>query len=265
MYSTARLAIKYIRYFISAINGKGHGVHSPFVFDFIKFVKNNYRHYEAYKQVEQLRKQLQNDKQLLLVSDFGAGSVKGNSKQKTIAAIATSAAKPKKYAQLLYRIVQYYKPKHIIELGTSLGISAAYMAMADTTANIITLEGAGEIANAAKQNFIKLGIKNIELIIGNFDNTLQTALKKMPVIDLAFIDGNHRMQPTLHYFEQLFLHSNEQSIFIFDDIHWSAEMEQAWQHIQQHHAVTLTLDFFFIGIVFFRKDFKVKQHFTIRY
>ena len=87
----------------------------------------------------------------------------------------------------------------------------------------------------------------------------------MEKINLAFIDGNHRKEPTLHYFSELLKKSTNDSIFIFDDIHWSSEMEEAWNLIQQHDSVTLTVDLFFIGLVFFSTDFKVKQHFTIRF
>ena len=74
-----------------------------------------------------------------------------------------------------------------------------------------------------------------------------------------------RKIPTLDYFEQILLSSNEETIFIFDDIHWSKEMEEAWEIIKQHTAVSLSIDLFFIGIVFLKKDFKVKQHFVIRF
>ena len=116
-----------------------------------------------------------------------------------------------------------------------------------------------------EENFAKLKLKNIELVKGNFDDTLPTVLSSLPTVDLAFIDGNHRYQPTLNYFEQILVKSNHQSIIILDDIHWSREMEEAWQMIQQHSAVTMTIDLFFIGIVLLRDEFKIKQHFSVRF
>jgi predicted O-methyltransferase YrrM len=103
------------------------------------------------------------------------------------------------------------------------------------------------------------------LIKGNFDETLSSQISKLAVVDFAFVDGNHRQKPTLNYFNQLLEKANENSIFIFDDIHWSNEMEEAWKEIQQHPSVTLSIDLFFIGIVFFRKEQKVPQHFLIRF
>ncbi len=108
-------------------------------------------------------------------------------------------------------------------------------------------------------------MKNIEAVIGNFDETLQPTLSAIENVDLAFIDGNHRYEPTIKYFEKILPKLKENSIVVFDDIHWSKEMEQAWNEIIQHNAVTLSIDLFFIGIVFFRKDFKEKQDFVVRY
>ncbi|MEO5783563.1 MAG: class I SAM-dependent methyltransferase, partial [Ginsengibacter sp.] len=166
---------------------------------------------------------------------------------------------------LLFRIVQYYKPHNIVELGTSLGITTAYIASANKTSEVFTLEGAKNIAAIAQQNFEKIGVQNIKQIQGNFDDTLPHLLSQIQKIDLAYVDGNHRKKPTLNYFNQLFEKSNDQFILIFDDIHWSEEMEEAWKEIQQHNDVTLTIDLFFIGLVFFKKDFKAKQHFIIRF
>ena len=265
MYSSFQLAIKYFNYFLTASSGKGHGIHSPFVFDFITKVLNDNEQYPAYEKVELLRKELLLDNTILTVEDFGAGSSFSKSNQRTVASIAKTAAKPKKYAQLLYRIVQYYKPATILELGTSLGITTSYFALANPSAKIITMEGAEAIANAAQKNFSALELKNIELIKGNFDTTLSPVIIGLTSVDLSFIDGNHRKEPTLNYFNQLLAKTTFSTILIFDDIHWSREMEDAWEQIKNHSSVTCTIDLFFIGLVFFRTEFKEKQHFKIRF
>jgi len=173
--------------------------------------------------------------------------------------------KNKKFSQLLFRIAKYYKPQTILELGTSFGITTCYLASANRNSKVYTFEGSQEIEKIARENFDKAGLQNLDLIKGNFDKTFLPALNKLEKINLAFIDGNHRKEPTLHYFSELLKKSTNDSIFIFDDIHWSSEMEEAWNLIQQHDSVTLTVDLFFIGLVFFSADFKVKQHFTIRF
>lgn len=265
MYSGFQIAKKYVHYFFKAGNGKGHGIHSPFVFKFITDILNDKKKYPAYEIIEPIRQHLLQQKKTIEVQDYGAGSRIITTKRRIIKDIAASSLKPRKYAQLLYRIVQYFEPENIIEIGTSFGITTCYLALANKRSKVITFEGSDEIATIALQNFQLIGLKNIQLIKGNFNETLKTALPSIKMADLAFIDGNHTKTATLNYFSILKQVSNEASIFIFDDIHWSEEMDQAWNEIKKDSDVTLTIDLFFIGIVFFNKDFKVKQHFTIRF
>jgi predicted O-methyltransferase YrrM len=265
MYSPLQLAVKYIKYFVAASNSKGHGVHSPFVFDFIKHVKNDKRTFYAYETIERVRKSLKPNSAVLTIEDFGAGSTATKSNQRKVSDIARTALKPKKFSQLMFRMVDYYKANTIVELGTSLGITTAYLASGNLRGKVYTFEGATQVAAVAKQNFENLSLNNVTVIEGNFDDTLPAQLCKIDKIDFAFVDGNHRREPTLRYFNQLLEKATESSIFIFDDIHWSEEMEEAWSAIQQHPSVTLTIDLFFIGIVFFRKEQKVPQHFSIRF
>ena len=265
MYSSFQLAKKYLHYRLTASNGKGHGVHSPFVFNFIKNVLRDKKQYDCYNNIEAIRKELLSNKQVIEVEDFGAGSNVIKSNRRVVKDIAASSLKPKKYAQLLYRMVQYYQPKTIVELGTSLGVTTSYLASGNSSAQVYTCEGATNIASIAKNNFTQLGLKNIELIEGDFAKTLPHLFNKIDKIDLAFVDGNHRKEPTVQYFKELLQHSVSTTILIFDDIHWSKEMEEAWAEIQQHPQVTLTIDLFFIGIVCINTDIKVRQHFSIIY
>lgn len=266
MYSKTKLASKYIQYWIKASNGKGHGIHSPFVFEFVQQVLVPKIHIAAASDIERMRQQLKISQQEILLDDFGAGSRVVKQSKRSIATIARSSLKSRKYSSLLARMVAFYQPASIIELGTSLGITAAYMAAANPNATVYTIEGAQVVAAVANKNFEILGLKNIHSYVGNFDIVLPELLQQInKVTDFVFIDGNHRLQPTLQYFHWLLKHSNEDTIMIFDDIHWSKEMEQAWHEIQNNPAVTATIDLFFIGIVLFRKSFKSKQHFTIRF
>ena len=265
LYSRFRLLKKYIHYYVTASNGKGHGVHSPFVFDFIKCILNDKKKYACYTPIESLRDRLLNDQTIIGVTDFGAGSSLIKTNKRTVKQIAASSLKPRKYAQLLFRIVQYYLPQTIIELGTSLGITTAYFANGNTKANVYTLEGSAAIAGIAKENFERLSLNNIRLPEGDFEFTLPLLLKALPKIDLAFIDGNHQKIPTLKYFYALLNNSHHSTILIFDDIHWSREMEEAWAQIKDDRLVRCTIDLFFIGLVFIDPSFKVKQHFKIRF
>lgn len=259
------IALKYLKYYATSMNGKGHGIHSPFVFNFVKNVLNDDRKYYSYVAVELLRKKLLKRKEIIEIEDMGAGSVLSVSNKRTVAEICRNTSKSPKLGQLLFRCTQYFKPGIILELGTSLGISTSYLSLGNLNANVITCEGSKAVAGIAIDNFRQLGFENITLEPGNFDDTLPHILRKHPRIDFAFIDGNHREEPTYRYFLNLLPNLHDDSVLVFDDIHWSEEMESAWKKIQEHESVKATIDLFFIGLVFFRNDFKVKQHFQIRF
>jgi predicted O-methyltransferase YrrM len=263
MYSSLQLTIKYLRYYFTAANGKGHGIHSPFVFQLVIKVLNDKTEYPAYKTIEQQRSLLLGNETIIEVDDFGAGSVKGLKKKRVVQMIAATSLKPKKYAQLLHRLVNHFQPKTILELGTSLGITTSYLAAGNPSAKVITMEGSSSIASLAQASFEQLQLKNIETVVGNFDEILSSIGNNK--FDFVFIDGNHRKEPTLRYFEQLLSCFHNNSVLVFDDIHWSREMEEAWDEIKNHASVTLTVDLFFVGLVFFRKEQKEKEHFEIRF
>ncbi|WP_245752732.1 O-methyltransferase [Chitinophaga arvensicola] len=240
-------------------------MHSPFVFSLIEDVLLDKKQHPAFREIEQLRKELLQSDETLQVTDLGAGSLISAGKERRVRDITRYAAKQPKFGQLFYRLIQYLQPVRILELGTSMGLSTAYMAKAAPNARIYTIEGCPNIAARAAKNFESLGIRNITQVTGNFDTVLPDVLKQMQLPDWVYIDGNHRKDPTLAYFQQCLQFADEYSVFIFDDIHWTPDMEAAWHTIQEHPQVTMTIDLFFIGLVFFRKDFKVKQHFTLKY
>ena len=242
-----------------------YDVHSPFLFDFIEHVLKDTRDYYIFEEIEQLRNQLLVIDTTLEVVDFGAGSKKSRDPQRKISTIAKNTLIAPKFGKLLFYLVEYYNSKTILELGTSLGISTLYLAGANHNSKIITLEGSPAIAAFAKQNFERVKLNNIEILTGEFSQTLPKALVSLGKIDLAFIDGNHRREPTISYFEQILPYCHEHSILIFDDIHWSAEMEEAWNHIIKDKKVRLSVDLFFKGIVFLNTDLHEKMDVTIQW
>jgi len=263
MYNGYQLARRYLRYYMKASNGKGHGMHSPFVYDFIRHVLNGKN--GNIDRIEALRNKLLRDETEIFVEDFGAGSRKGGGERRKVGRIARRALKPARYAQLLHRLAAYYKPATVLELGTSLGLTTAYLSRAVPQSQLISIEGSEAISGLAKQNLQRLDCSNVQLLQGSFDDRLPEAFATIPSIDLAYIDGNHRYAPTVDYFRQLLPHLHEHSILVFDDIHWSAEMEEAWTFIKSHPSVAYTIDIFFLGFCFFRKEFRVPQHFSIRF
>ncbi|MEZ5013903.1 MAG: class I SAM-dependent methyltransferase [Chitinophagales bacterium] len=257
------MVLRYMRYRMRA--GTAYDVHSPHVYTFIHDILEDSRHFYAFDEIEQLRHALLADKRTVHVTDFGAGSRVLHADTRSIRSIARNTLITPKFGRLLFYLVDQMQPARILEMGTSLGISTLYLAKAAEHAHVITLEGSTAIAQVAEQNFERSGVSNIRCITGEFLETLPVALQQLGTVDLAFIDGNHRKEPTLSYFEAILPYTHEQTLFVFDDIHWSKDMEGAWNTICAHPKTTCTLDLFFKGIVYVDHSFREKQHFTLSY
>jgi len=218
--------------------------------------------YYFFVNAEILRNELLQNETKIEKIELGTGNKKN--KKIKISNIAKTVLKSSKEAQLMFKLVNYFQPKNILEIGTSLGLTTSYIAAANSNANVVTLEGCPNTLAVAKSNFEKLRIKNVTTHLGNFDEILPPVLSKMQTLDLVFFDGNHRYEPTMNYFNLSLEKSNENSVFVFDDIHWSAEMTKAWEEIQNHKDVTVTIDLFSVGLVFFRTQ-QAKQHFILKF
>ena len=245
-------------------------LHSPFVFKLYQTSVKKQKNYESFKSIEKLRQELKKDNTHIAFNEIGAGSNFARTKTMWVSEIAKKHAKPKRIAEILYYVALNNKCSYSIELGTSLAISTAYLALAHKERALFSdilltsIEGNKSVIHKAQSNLEKLHLDGfVNLVEGNFDEVLNEILKQYPQLDLAFIDGNHKKEPTLKYFKQMLPLAHNNSVFIFDDIYWSKGMAEAWNEIKKHPQVTVTVDLFFIGLVFFRKE-QVKQDFKLR-
>lgn len=196
-------------------------------------------------------------------SSFGAGS-KYQKKPEKLAKVIRRSSVSKKTGALLYRLAKWSNATNILELGTSVGVSTMYLASSNPKANIVTLEGDQRRAKVAQNSFDVFDLQNIKVIEGDFELGLSKAKEILPNVDLVFFDGNHKAEPTLRYFKQCSKIVHENTVFVFDDIRWSREMYNAWTVIANHQNVSLSIDLFSMGVVFFRKGIK-KQHIKINF
>jgi predicted O-methyltransferase YrrM len=271
--------ISYLKFLWKSQNE--HGVHSPFVFDLITKCFYDKTNYSEYTVLKNYRESLLENKNFIEVFDFGAGSRVFKTNKRQISKIAKTAGISPKRAKLLFRMVRYFQPKNILEIGTSLGLATSALALgleAETNkaklnenAKVISLEGCSQTISIAKKMFqissFKFQTDKISFVTTEFKafltNLKHETLNIHTTYNLIYFDGNHSMQATLDYFELLLPTITNNSVWIFDDIHWSQEMENAWKTIQNHQKVTVTIDTFQWGIVFFRAE-QEKQHFVIR-
>jgi predicted O-methyltransferase YrrM len=244
-----------------------HAVHSPFVFHLVTKCFHDTKSKPEYQVLKNYRNSLLENTNTIDVTDFGAGSKVFKSNTRQIAKIAKTAGISGKRADLLFRIVNYFQPSTILEIGTSLGLATSALSLGARSvgeeAKITTLEGCPETAIQCQLQLQNFNIKNVELVISEFSEYFKTINHQPSTINLIYFDGNHSKSATLEYFELLLPTITNDTVWIFDDIHWSPEMEEAWEIIKKHPKVTVTIDTFQWGLVFFRKE-QLKEHFVIR-
>ncbi len=240
-----------------------HAVHSPFVFHLVTKCFYDRKLKPEYQVLKNYRNSLLENKNTIEVTDFGVGSKVFKSNSRQISKIAKTAGIASKHAELLFRITNYFHPSTILEIGTSLGLATSALALGNPKAKITTLEGCPETAKIAQDQFDKIGLTNINSVVFEFNNYFKTQHPTPNTQHLVYFDGNHSKKATLDYFEILLPTITNETVWIFDDIHWSEEMEETWGIIKKHPKVTVTIDTFQWGLVFFRKE-QEKEHFVIR-
>lgn len=252
-------ATQYLKYCFFARNQ--HFIHPPFAYQLYDSVIKGKQVSPKHQSIESMRNKLIGSKEIIQVSDFGAGSKMASSSGRRISDIAKHGISPSKFSNLFYRLGNTLNNPQILELGTSLGINTLYLSCIQN-ADVITLEGCPNLANWAQKEFEEQGVKNIQIQVGNIDQTLPELIQKVDRLDMVLLDANHLLAPTLQYFELCLSKASDQCIFIFDDIHWSPEMAAAWEKIKKHPRVSLTIDLYKVGLVFIR-PLKQKQHYIL--
>lgn len=249
----------YLRFLSRSVNE--HGLHSPFLFDLATKCFYDKKQYPEYELIRKYRQRLLGSETTIEVSDFGAGSRVFRSNSRKVGQIARNAGISAKRSELLARLVRYFNSKSILELGTSVGLATVCLASGKNR-HVISIEGCRETAKVAFENLQASGVDNVQIVVGEFGPVLST-LEENDKFDLIYFDGNHQKDATLTYFDLLLKTAHNDSVWIFDDIHWSEGMTEAWEQIKIHPKVTVTIDTYQWGLVFFRQE-QVKEHFVVR-
>lgn len=252
----------YLSHLLRSRHTLGYGIHSPYLFYIARAILPETCRYYSFDKIEQLKTRMLHMRQKVYVEDFGTGS----SGERRVDRIAHGSLKPSRQAQLLMRLAVMQKAEHMVELGTCLGISTAYMASANSNAEVISFEGAPELAELARRNWRELGLNNIRCVVGNIDETLPVFIHERTCsdehyrLDMAFLDANHTAEATIRYFGWLKTLAGEKSIFVLDDIHASRDMHNAWKEICAMEGVTATMDLYDMGLVFFDSCLEKKMY-----
>ena len=289
----------WLKHQLTARNTGGHGVHSPYLFEWVRMVMSDKNTYYVWDEIEEIRQEMLKDTRELEFVDYGSGGPLSTSPSKGRSAnmrrvcdIAKGSLARRKEAQLLARLVGWLgrplltspsrggigdeasedrKGLTIVELGTSLGVTTAYLAAMDSRNKVVTYEGCPAVAEVARANWEKLGLSNIACVVGEITvdslqftvDSLQLAVDRLSGIDVAFIDANHTYEATLTYFNALASRVHEKSVVVVDDIHYNEDMEKAWKAICADERVTTTMDLYRMGLVFFDKHYW-RKHYKMR-
>jgi len=238
-------------------------VHSPFLSDLISTTLEDRRNYYAFPLLEEFREHLRHDDREVRISDWGAGSQVNSRSLRKVRDIARNSLVTPSTGKLLFRLTKRFRPRNILELGTSLGLSTLYMATAAPGSEVVTVEGCPETAALAEEHFRMYGAPNIELQNGRFEHLLPAILERWKQLDFLFIDGDHRRQPTLQNLEQCLPYAGNDSLFVIADIQWSREMAQAWNAIRRHPRVRLSVELYHLGLLFFREEYRERRNITL--
>lgn len=257
----------YVGHALTAWNTTGEGIHSPYLFRIVRFVMRDENAFYCFRDIERQRERLAACEDMLDVVDYGsAGSKEGTHVRRRVSEITKAHLERAEIGQLLFRLVHFMgqeekRPLEIIELGTSLGITTAYLASADSRNKVMTMEGSAAVLHTAQDVWRALRITNIEPVEGNIDNTLFSHARER--LDMAYVDANHTYEATMRYADFLLPRMTEKGIVVIDDIHHSQEMERAWEALKADERVTTSMDLWHAGLLFVDRHY-LKRHYRIR-
>lgn len=256
----------YIRHCLTSWNTTGEGIHSPYLFRMVRFVMRDENSYYCFADIERRRELLMACGDEIEAVDYGsAGSPEGTTVRRRVSRIAKTHLESPRVGQLLFRLVNFIgeeekRPLEILELGTSLGVTTAYLAMPNSRNRVTTMEGSAEVLKIAQGVWRALKIENIEWVEGNIDNTLLKHARER--LDVVYIDANHTYEATQRYAQALLPRLAEKGMMAIDDIHYSPEMERAWEELKNDPRVTTTMDLYHVGLVFVDPHY-LKRHYRI--
>lgn len=253
--------VKYFKYLLKARHTNGHGIHSPFVFDLVTHALFDRTKYPEYDQMKSIRSNLINNKEVLVLNGYGAGSRIFSENSRTVADLVKISSVGPKFQRLLFRLAKYYQSDVILELGTSVGLSTLAFSLGSPQSKVITIEAEPSLCEFAIKQFDRLGKTNIQVRHGMFEEQLPVVLNEFAVPGIVFIDGDHTCESTLKYFRKL-RSVMKMGIIILDDINWSEGMLEAWEIIRNESEVTI--DLFFMGMVIIRPHV-TPGHYRIRF
>lgn len=252
---------QWLRYYFGAKTI--YNLHSTFETQAAQVMLEDRRNFYVFSFAKMLRGQLTSNALVVEYDDLGAPSMAMSGKKRSLGKIARHTAVNPETGKRLFRLVQWLKPQTMLELGAGLGVSTLYQAAAARNSIFIALEGQTALAARTAQHIREYGFDKVTVRAGLFKDTLPEALRSLQKLDYLFIDGDHRYEAVKANFYSCQPFFTENAVVVIADIHWSEGMLKAWHELRQSKGVSLSIDLYDIGILFFRNGQKQAQHLAL--
>ena len=245
---------KYIQHLFYLHYRKGHGIHSPYLFEFVNKVIFNGAELTVPPEIIRTHRELKKDRTQIPEVKLGAASHVNSTGERSAASFVRHSSVSEKYGALLYRISRWFEPEMIIELGSGLGISSLYLASGSPHVPLHSIEGNPHRASFAEKVVAGLKMEMLNIHQGEMDEELNKLIPHVRGRFVAFVDGNHRYEPTIAYVRKLMEVAGDEALIIMDDIYWSKEMFKAWEELKSWPESRVSVDLYQMGIILLRRD-----------
>ena len=222
------MAMGYLKYLLQ--RKTEFSVHSPFVYDFMKKVLYDHGSNRDYDLMLRISRLLDGKK-------FPTRS-------------------RRKEARLLYRLVRFFEPETVLTFGQLSALNTSALALGNLQTKVY-LEQSPDFLETLNS----MGVVNVNLIRHNENKEEQFERENTGFVYYSFDDFG---EDTWNNLEDGFGEVDEDTVLIFEGIHHSHRTEAAWEAIKANEDVTLSIDVYSIGMVFFREGIE-KQDFVLKY
>ena len=232
---------------------KGFGVHSPFVYDLITNVIEETCEFYAYRDISLVRLQLLQNEQFI---QYGK-------KQLTVKKALKRYGISTKEGKFLFRLANHYKPHTMLSVGSSMGLAPLYLARYDSTVQCITLECVQDIAEIATQVLSKEKNPALSIKTGTYRALLPESIVQLQQIDCVYVDKNVGVNDWDTIFEQCEPFIHNATFFVLAGIRSSTEKQSYWTQFRQHPSITVAIDLYDLGLLFFQSKLHKQVYKTI--
>ncbi|MDU1890228.1 MAG: class I SAM-dependent methyltransferase [Dysgonomonas sp.] len=194
---------------------RGHGIHSPFVFNLVTKVIEEKSPYHAYQDIKD--------------------ALEGKSYK---------YYRVNKYNLLAFRLVNYFESRNILEIGSGYGLNTLCLTAHSSKVNCTCVETSLSKYSLAQNLYEDWG-RNIKLYT---DLSLPDLEEKQDCIYIDLSNYNHMPEDFISYLVSL---CTEKTFIIVKGIRTNKRNQALWKSIKDIKSRTAVLDLFNLGIVFF--------------